>query len=84
MSFNTVSEQEYDNKLGQDDTMAVLLALFTLLNDQYLLSNMVEEIARILIPYNETTFNGKTVYEIFGLPNDVIDRLIALGQRKFS
>ena len=79
-----MSEQEYDNKLGQDDTMAVLLALFTLLNDQYLLSNMVDEIAQILFPYNETTFNGKTVYEIFELPNNVIDRLVALGQRKFS
>ena len=84
LTFNTVSEQEYDNKLGQDDTMAVLLALFTLLNDQYLLSNMVDEIAQILFPYNETTFNGKTVYEIFELPNNVIDRLVALGQRKFS
>ena len=83
-TFNAVSSQEYDAKLGQDDTMAVLLALFTLLNNKYLLNNMVNEIGQILIPYNNVSFNGKTVYEILGLPNDVIERLSLLWQRKFS
>jgi abortive infection bacteriophage resistance protein len=83
-TFNAVSESEYNNKLGQNDTMAVLLSLMVMLCDPYLITNFRSELSSILMPYHDVRFNKKTVFEVFGFPNDLFDRLENLAIRKFT
>jgi len=82
LSFNAVSEREYDSKMGQNDTMAVLLALIIMINDTYLVSNLVRELVELFNPYIDITFNHKTVFEVFGFPNDLNQRLEKLALYK--
>ncbi len=84
LTFNAVSEEEYNNRMGQNDTMAVILALIIMLSDKYLIANFRHELSNILMPYSKTIFNNKTIFEIFGFPNDLFDRLDTLIQRKFT
>lgn len=85
LSFNTIIEEEYNSKMGQNDVMAVLLALNILLNDQYVLRNFYEELYSLLSPYanQDTHFNTKNVFEVFGFPNDLFSRLNNLFERRF-
>lgn len=68
--------------MGQNDTMAVLLALIIMINDTYLVSNLVRELVELFNPYIDITFNHKTVFEVFGFPNDLNQRLEKLALYK--
>lgn len=83
LTFNAISETEYNNKMGQNDTMAVLLALMVMLNDSYLLFNLQTELTSLFKPYEHILFNQKTVFEVFNFPNNLLDRLKKLIERKF-
>lgn len=83
LSFNAVSSEEYDKKIGQNDSFAVVLALMTMLNDQYVISNFIRELEDIFVPYHEVKFNNKSVYEVFSFPDDFIKRITDLATRKF-
>lgn len=86
LTYNFVSSMEYDSKMGQDDTLAVLLALIVMLNDSYLVSNLITELTALLSPYVEanTQINGKSILEIFGFPTDFFTRLQILYNNKFK
>lgn len=84
LTFNAITEEEYNSKFGKSDTMAVLLALMVMLNDRYLIANFQSELASTLNPYKDTLFNHKTVFEVFNFPNDLFDRLEKLFRQKFS
>lgn len=86
LTYNFVSSLEYDNKMGQDDTLAVLLALIVMLNDPYIVSNLINDLIMLLSPYVEskTQINGKSILEIFGFPSDFFKRLQTLYERKFT
>lgn len=83
LSFNAVSSEEYDKKIGQNDSFAVVLALMTMLNDQYVISNFIRELEDIFVPYHEVKFNNKSVYEVFSFPDDFIKRITDLATHKF-
>lgn len=83
LTFNAISAKEYNNKMGQNDTTAVLLALMIMLNDSFLLFNLRTELASLFMPYKDILFNDKTVFEVFNFPNDLIQRLEKLLKRKF-
>lgn len=82
-TFNSISEIEYNKKMGQNDTMAVLLALMIMLNDPYIITNFRSELVANLGPYIDLRFNHKTIFEVFGLPNDLFLRLEKLAEKKF-
>lgn len=86
LTYNCVTGYEYDNKMGQDDTMAVLLALIVMLNDPFVISNLIAELSALLMPYieDQTTINGKSILEILGFPSNFIDRLKSLYTKKFT
>lgn len=84
LTYNTLSEDEYNSKIGQNDTLAVILAIMIMLNDQYILTNFVSELNMILSPYAKTEFNGKTVFELLGFPDDLFNRLELLMRRKYT
>lgn len=85
LTFNFISSDEYDNKMGQDDTLAVILSLIVMLNDPYIVSNLIVELRSLLTPYIEanTKISGKRILEIFGFPIDLFDRLDTLYRQKY-
>ena len=49
-----------------------------MLNDPYIVSNLIVELRSLLTPYIETNtkISGKCILEIFGFPIDLFDRLV--------
>lgn len=84
LSMGILSEDEYDNRHGQNDIFAVVMVILLLINDQYLLTNFYRDFLSIFEPYKNTKFNEKTIYEVFNLPNDIADRLSKLLKARFT
>ena len=84
LSFGALTADEYNARLGQSDTFAVFLVILLSLNDQYLLTNFYNDCINLFIPYQGIKFNGKTIYEFFGLPNDILNRIQYLLKRRFT
>lgn len=84
LSMGILSEDEYDSNCGQNDIFAVFMVILLLINDQYLLTNFYRDFLAIFEPYKETKFNGKTIYEVFNLPNNISDRLNRLLEARFK
>lgn len=83
LSFHAVSNKEYNRRMGQNDAFAVILALLIMLNDRYLATNLRTELFNTFSPYQNTLFNQKTIFEVFGFPNDLFIRLDRLIQSKY-
>lgn len=84
LTFNAISEEEYNNRMGQNDTFAVLLALIIMLSDKYLVSNLRSELSNTLLPYANVLFNKQNILDIFGFPSDLFQRLDKLITQKFD
>ena len=84
LSFNTVTNQEYNAKLGQNDTFAVILSIIILLDDRFLINNFLKDLNALFSFYKGITLAGKTPLEVFGFPSNFFDRLALLVQKKFS
>lgn len=86
LSLGILSSTEYDLRLGQNDIFAVFLVIMILLNDQYLLENFFADCYFLFSRYvqNNIKFNGKSVYEVFNLPNDVFIRMEKFLKLKFT
>lgn len=84
LSFNELTAAEYNKNLGKSDLLAVILACFILIDNRYILSHFLRDLIYILDPYKEITMNGKSVLDIFGLPEDLFERLNRLYVKKFS
>lgn len=83
-TFNAISEQEYNQHMGQNDTMAVILALMVMLNDQNVVYNLYTDILNLLSPHSSEVFNNKSVFEVFGFPENLFERLLQLAKTKFQ
>lgn len=83
-SYNQLSNTEYRQGCGQCDLFAVFLVILTLLNDNYLLSNFHLDCTYVFSPYSSLQFNGKTIFEVFGLPNNIIERMQNIIEQKFT
>lgn len=75
LSAGVVSEHEYNSGIGKSDSFAVILLCFILINDPYILRNFLADLIYTLSPYENVDINGKTIFEVFRLPDDIIDRL---------
>lgn len=84
LSYGNISIAEYNTGYGKNDTFAIILICFILLNDRYLLENFLNDLKYILKPYENTEINNKTVFEIFRLPDNIFDRLNAIIIKRFS
>lgn len=84
LTYNAISTDEYNAKMGQNDTLAVLFTIIIMLNDSYLATNFVSELNMLLLPYQNTSFNGNTVFELLGFPNDLFERLKKLLHQKYT
>ncbi len=84
LSFGILSEAEYLSGLGQSDIYAILLAVMIFVDDTYIINNLLTDLETFFKLYGELTLSNKSIYEILGLPEDILDRLKKLYQRKFS
>lgn len=84
LTYNAISINEYNSKMGQNDTLAVLFVIIIMLNDPYLVTNFVSELSTLLLPYKETLFNGNTIFKLLGFPNDLLERLEKLLHQKYT
>lgn len=78
LSHNCISESEYNQGMGQSDILAVMILLIILCNDKYLITNFYSELFSLFNPYINTTFNTKTIFEVFGMPNTTLHRILQL------
>lgn len=84
LSCDALTSCEYNKGFGKSDLYAVILSCFILLDDRYILTNFLQDLSYTLLPYAKTVMNGKSVYEIFNLPNNIFDRLKKLVFEKFD
>lgn len=84
LTFNAISEEEYNLGIGRDDTFAVILSLVVMLSDKYLITNFYTELRNVISPYENLKFNGQTIFDVLGFPDDVFQRLDKLRAQKFS
>ncbi len=86
LSNNNLSELEYNSGYGQNDLLSVLYALIILSNDKYISHNLMNDCHSLFYPYieNKILFNGKTIFDIFKLPNDIFNRLANIIKYIFS
>lgn len=83
LSYGNLSNREYNAGHGKNDTFAILLICFILLDDSYILQNFLQDLKYTLKPYENITINGKTIFEIFKLPNNIFDRLDSIIKVRF-
>ncbi len=84
LTHNIISEDEYNARMGQNDTLAILLSIITMFDDKYLISNFVNELHNLLRPYQDSLFNQNTIYKLLGFPDDLFSRSTKLMEQKFA
>lgn len=84
LSYGNICAAEYNAGFGKNDTFAIILICFILLNDRYILTNFLQDLEYTLLPYKNAKINNKTIFEIFHLPDNIIDRLSAVITKRFS
>lgn len=81
LSKGNITEREYNKGYWKNDSFAVILLCFILINDRYLLSNFLNDLEYALMPYKSVSINGKTIFETFKLPTDLFDRIKPLIEK---
>lgn len=74
ISNGLTNESEYLGGMSNNGSFAVIILLIFLLNDQYMINNMIQDLINLLSYYKSENFSGKTIFEIFNLPDDLFDR----------
>ena len=75
LTNGALSKKEYGHGLGRNDVFAAILAIFVLIDDPVILNNFSEDIRIILTKYAGINIAGKDIYEIWGVPHNIINRL---------
>lgn len=76
LSKGIITEQDYNSNIfARNGLFAVLTIIITLLNDEYLIASFIGELTFILKPFSRINIGGKSINELFNLPNDIIERL---------
>lgn len=76
LSQGIITSSDYSsNTYARSGLFAVFAIIMILLNDEYLIAAFVAEMSFILDPYVDVRIGGKTIYQLFNLPDDIIYRL---------
>jgi len=82
LAHNALTSEEYNQGIGQSDLFAIFLSIIILFDDPYLVSNFYQDIEELFERFGEPIQN-KTIFEIFNIPSDSMDRLYHLITSKF-
>lgn len=82
ISFLYKANDEID--LPRNGLFSIIVSIVVLLDDQYLISNMIDELESIVNTYgNKNLFNGKSIYDLFEVDENFISRLQEFMDLKF-
>lgn len=83
-SISFLYKAKNGNELPRNGLFSVVVSIIVLLDDQYLISNMIDELESIVNTYgNENLFNGKSIYDLFEVDKNFILRLKEFMNLKF-
>ena len=72
----TLTQSEYEAGWGQKDIFAAMILICLLIKTPYLADSMLAELSHMWEAYKNTpTIAGKSIFEIFRLPENLIQRL---------
>ncbi len=77
LSNGCVSLSDYKNGIGKNDLFAVIIIIIFLTRDSTK-DFFFNEINSFLLNYGRYDYNGKNLYELLSLPNNLINRLMKL------
>ncbi len=80
-----LTKEEYLKGVGRKNLYALVVAICVLLNDQYLATNFYTDLLYIFKEYedNDVRFCGNTVFNIFGMPDTVLNRIWKFTAKKY-
>lgn len=81
---HVLCDEEYRAGIGKSDLFSVLLLIFMLVHDPYILRNFINDLDQIMKPYKKMEIAGKTIYEIFDIPENYSQKLENFGFHKFN
>lgn len=65
-----------DTQYSYTDLYSVLISMFMLIDDEYILQDFLRELTAFFANYEVGySFAGKNIYQVFNLPSDILDRL---------
>lgn len=81
-----ITEEEYLSNIGKNDLYSVVIIISVLLNDSHLMKNFLRDLILLFQPYLQSNilFCGKTILKVFGMPEDVIERISEFARDKYS
>jgi len=56
----------------------IIFTILILLRNNYAISNFIRDLDSVFSPYKDVDFNGKNIFALFSLPDDIIDRMVEL------
>lgn len=83
-SISFLHKTETGIELPRNGLFSIIVSIIVLLDDQYLISSMIDELELIVNTYgNKNLFNGKSIYDLFEVDKDFISRLKKFMKLKF-
>lgn len=83
LTNGSLSENEYDNNFGKADLYGVLNACLILFGSPYLGRSLIRDLHFAFDNYAGKTILGQSILSIFGLPEDIFERLEKVQEQKF-
>lgn len=86
IAFTLICENEYLSGIGKNDLYSVVIIICVLLNDSHLAGNFLRDLILLFEPYTETDtrFCGKSVLDVFGMPNNIIERVTTYNINRYT
>lgn len=84
-SLDYLYKTNTNNVLARNSLFSVLVSIIVLLDDEYLISSMLDELRNIFAIYGtKPVFNGNSIYDLFEVDVDFITRLTKFMNEKFE
>ncbi|MEG9283811.1 MULTISPECIES: Abi family protein [Aerococcus] len=84
---NVLSERDFKNNIGKKDLFAVMITLFLLIEDHYILNNLLQDLRNLFSAFQDYQIILSASGDIFStldIPHDYFDRLSNLFYDKFN
>lgn len=83
-SISFLYKTKNGEELPRNGLFSIIVSIIVLLDDQYLISTMIDELESVVNTYgNQNLFNGKSIYDLFEVDKDFISRLQEFMNMKF-
>lgn len=83
LTQKTLSEKEYNQDFGKSDLYAIVNCCLMLFKTKDLANSMLKDLENALEPYDGHLIAESSIKSIFGLPEDIFDRLERIILSKF-